>query len=75
MKELYPLVHGKGGSGRTACHRRKKKYMEHVQWHREHILLNSEDMTMEKVYEEDNDVITNESDYDAFTISDVMIDR
>jgi hypothetical protein len=35
VNEIYPLCHGKGGSGRTACHRRKKKFMEHVQWHRE----------------------------------------
>jgi hypothetical protein len=32
---MYPLLlHGKGGCSRTATHMRKKKFTDHVQWHK-----------------------------------------
>lgn len=31
--DTNPLFHGRGGSSRTACYERKKKFQEHVNWH------------------------------------------
>jgi hypothetical protein len=58
VNEIYPLVHGKGGSRRTACHRRKKKFVEHVEWHREQVSISREETTDDMV-SDDMDVETN----------------
>jgi hypothetical protein len=53
------MFHGKGGRGRTACHRRKKRFMEHVQWHREQASI-SRDVTPENMSCDEVNVEPNE---------------